>query len=136
MKHIIPFCFMSLLMIGTAQANYAFKIPLEESNGGGLPNGSILIKSSTTTPPVIIPPPAEPTPECIYVVNQTYWKSTIGGFAIRLSWNGELLYSNTNENTIVVENSTSYIHNGYTYTKGKRITFSGPPDFEICRIII
>lgn len=144
MKPTIPFCFISLLMIGTAQANYAFKIPLEESNGGGLPNGSISIKSSTITPPVIIPPPlppvvtppAEPTPECLYAASESYWKTTVGGSTISLLWKGTTIFDSGNTDGISIGHATSYAYNGYNYTKGTKITFSGPPEFEICRIII
>lgn len=34
---------LTALMLGTAQANYTVKVPLEAGQGGNLPNGSILI---------------------------------------------------------------------------------------------
>lgn len=37
---------LATLMLGTVQADYTLKYPLEESRGGSLPNGSINIKTT------------------------------------------------------------------------------------------
>ena len=69
---LIPF-----LMINLTFAEYMAKVPLEQSNGGSLPNGSITIKSSS------LEIPSEDTPEAgeIVCVNNryTYWHEPLVG---------------------------------------------------------
>lgn len=42
---------LTALAISTAQAGFIIKIPLEQAQGGHLPNGSIKLSKPSTTPP-------------------------------------------------------------------------------------
>ncbi|WP_124098423.1 hypothetical protein [Pseudomonas aeruginosa] len=47
---IITATTLTALMLGTTQADYTMKIPLEQSQGGSLPDSSIILKPSNDEP--------------------------------------------------------------------------------------
>lgn len=61
---------LTMLTLGATQAEYTLKIPLEQAQGGSLPNGSINIKNQ------IIPEQFE----CIDTVNRIYGFCSNGVF--------------------------------------------------------
>lgn len=56
---IITATTLTALMLGTSQAEYTVKIPLEQDQGGNLPSQSIQIKHTTTVIPTVPEAPVE-----------------------------------------------------------------------------
>lgn len=119
----------TILLLGTAtvQAEYRMSVGLTESNHGPIPENGLMFKNKTTSP--VTPPDEPPKPVCDYEESKTYWRTALGGNTIELKWNSEIVGT-------TIGNISTYDYNGYTYTKGDRMTFSGPPLFKVCRTII
>jgi len=155
-KIIIPFMFA--LTSSMANAEYLIKIPLEQAQGGHLPNGSIILGAGVTQPA----PEVEPTPEippsdkkCFpytsegvyfwreddavaagqFYLSLMYWKEK--GYSINRGYNG---YSPSINRDQTIYNGRVHdgeiILEGYKYTRyGEMIKIYGTDDhfYGVCR---
>ncbi len=80
------------LMLGVTQAEYQVKIPLEQAQGGSLPNASIVIGDSLGP----FPGPIEDiyARECIYDINDSYWVEYENFRNSTVVWKGTTLLIN------------------------------------------
>lgn len=134
MKNKLIYAVFTLLSsISISNADYQLRYPLEESNGGSLPNNSIIIKNNSIITP-------EPLIDCRFesalsteILPTTYlWRTTIAGGNTQIVWAGNIIWA-FGATEGVFNTPNEFVINGYTYTKGERQTFSGPPQHTICR---
>lgn len=132
-RFLLSLAFLSI----SAQAEYQLKIPLESDRGGFLPANSIKFVDGAES--------EVPTSEldCRFegassttIVETTYlWRSTLTENVVQLVWGGVIVHGSGGGIGIVVSNQEVLV-NEYKYTRGERMTFSGPPQYVICREII
>jgi hypothetical protein len=115
MKKIITV--FTLCLISITQAQYSLKIPMEESKGGFLPNGSIQLISKTSEGPTTPPEPELPTKTCQYLNEtsgngdkNTFWFSWSNTFLI--TWEGVSVNETGNTNDF-------FFTEQWKYTKGE-----------------
>ncbi|HFO1390972.1 hypothetical protein N5C93_13820 [Pseudomonas nitroreducens] len=125
MKEII-IATLTALTLGTTQAEYTIKQPLEQAQGGSLPNGSINVKTQRQEQP--------PAKECFYSPPQeSLWRTRLDGMTITVRLNGIVLVANGAAGAIYMESHTD---SGYIYTPGNLIPPEGSfsiYDYEVCR---
>lgn len=114
----------------TAHAEYMAKFPLESTQGGSLPSGSINISNNNGSS---TPQEPEEKFECKYATGSsaTQWRIQINGTGVsRIYWEGVTL-------TLSGSDPNTYIHtDGVKYIKGT-LQLTSPPFnyFELCRAI-
>lgn len=112
----------------TAHAEYNIHVPLEASQGGSLPTGSINISNSGS-----INPPEPVEERCQYEYNvdlslSTTWAYRSAGARTSLIWNKEVLVLQS------ANMPDEIIINGYKYSKGELQTQTGSYTlYKICR---
>lgn len=128
MKKII-IAALTMLTLGATQAEYTLQIPLEQTQGGSLPNGSIKFSTSNITPP------AEDTRACTYraIYPEAYWSSDPNG-GLRAILNHVLVLDNDKTKDINGEYPISVIYDGKTYSRGAIVNSwpHGAAVYEIC----
>lgn len=136
----------TFLFVTSANAEYLIHIPLEQDNGGFLPNNSIIIVSEVT-PPVNETPGQEET-GCKYDIyyagsetdtNEYLWirsiNTTTGIYTDQIYWEVKI-FENTSYSTTPIN---EYLIDGYRYTfQGtSRFNYSAVgsnfQEFEICK---
>lgn len=125
MKKIIS-AISIFIIITTAQAEYIIKMPLEQSKGGSLPNGSINI--NTKTPAPVIPE----KPECILIGSSNQWLSISNSY-IHIFWRSS---ESIDVDIQVPYGTDSYISekSDYLYFRGELVNDYGTLKmYEICR---
>lgn len=117
---------LATLILGSTQAGYTLKVPLEQAQGGNLPHNSIFFGQ--------LPQEQPQSKVCIYHQlnedNASVWFQPGGGGGTRTSrilWLGEIIY---NVSVPQSYDMTSYDHGGYRYTRGLHIA---EQHFEVCR---
>ena len=117
------------LTLGTVQAEYVIKQPLEQHNGGALPDGTIIFKSNSTQAPIT------PTIECQFELARTFWGAGTDSANdyIFLYWGGDPIF----EHTFLPGDgydTKSITYNGVRYTRGDKYdVFGNFTHYTICR---
>jgi len=115
------------ILITLTHAEYKMIIPLEQSKGGSLPNGSINLNIKQTTTPVI-----PEKNECLYLGSSNQWLSIENSY-IHIFWrNGESI-----DVDMQVPYGTEFYTSGksdYLYFRGGLMNDYGTMKiYEICR---
>lgn len=124
MKKII-IAALTMLTLGATQAEYTLQIPLEQTQGGSLPNGSIKFSTSNITPP------AEETRACTHrATYPVYQWSVAADGRLFVIFNSVIII----DGYIDGESPISVIYDGKTYSRGPIVESwpHGAVKYEIC----
>lgn len=104
---------LTTLMLGTAQAEYIIKTPLEQSQGGSLPNGSIQLGKTA--------PPVKPFDGCVFSEgdNASFWALEPAYTLKEIYWNGQRLtrMDSTTDQWLNPEEIDGYVYRPGDYVK-------------------